>query len=129
MTRKLSLCLVSLCIAAAGHLAGCASDPAGVSDPELTPDEVAALPDVAEPDHAGLAALLAAEPPETDAATYDTDEATVQTDASVDDDDDTGDTAGATDGGDAAGAAARSSLATTALLKSGLHPRASDALR
>jgi hypothetical protein len=125
MTRKLSLCLVSLCIAAAGHLAGCASDPASVSDPELTPDELAALPGDAEPDHAGLDALLAAEPPETDAATFDTDAADAQTDAAVDDSDDTDGTADDT----GAAGSARSSLATTALLKAGLHPRASDALR
>jgi hypothetical protein len=127
MTRKLSLCLVSLCIAAAGHLAGCAEshpDPAAdVDDPALTPDELAALPDVAEPDHAGLEALLAAEPPETDAATFDTDDATAPVDVAVDDTDD--DTAGA-----ATDVVARSTpLATAALLKSGLHPRASDALR
>lgn len=117
MTRMLALCLVTLCLAAASHLAGCAaSDPAPeVGDPELTPDELAALPDAAEPDHDGLAAEIAAEPPETDAATFDTDEATEQTDVAVEDTDET--------------AASPRIQPDAALLEFGLHPRASDALR
>ena len=117
MTRTLSLCLVTLCMAAAGHVVGCAgSDPApDVTDPELTPDELAALPDVADPDHAGLDAIIAAEPPETDAATFDTDEATELPDIAVDDTDEV--------------AAASAIQAHAAILKFGLHPRASDALR
>ncbi|HEX8108833.1 MAG TPA: hypothetical protein VF516_13970 [Kofleriaceae bacterium] len=112
----LPLCLVTLCLATASHLAGCAaSDPAPeVSDPELTPDELAALPDAAAPDHDGLADAIAAEPPETDAATFDTDEATEQTDVAVEDTDET---------------AASLIQPQAALLKFGLHPRASDALR
>lgn len=117
MTRMLPLCLVTLCLAAASHLAGCAaSDPAPeASDPELTPDEIAVLPDAAEPDHDGLAAAIAAEPPETDAAVFDTDEATEQADVAVEDTDET--------------AASPRIQPDAALLKFGLHPRASDALR
>jgi len=94
MTRMLSLCLVTLCIAAAGHLAGCAApDPAPeVADPELTPAELAALPTAAEPDHDALAAVIAVE---------DTDELAAQPRIQP----------------------------LAALLKFGLHPRASDALR
>jgi hypothetical protein len=116
MTRMLHLCLVTLCLSAVGHIAGCAaSDPPDVTDPELTPDELAALPDVADPDHAGLDALIAAEPPETDAATFDTDEATELPDVAVDDTDEV--------------AASSAITAHAAILKFGLHPRASDALR
>jgi hypothetical protein len=113
----LSLCLVTLCLAAASHLAGCAAPgpAAEVGDPELTPDEIAALPDAAELDHDGLADAIAAEPPETDAATFDTDEAAELTDVAVDDTDET--------------AAAPRIQPRAALLKFGLHPRASDALR
>jgi hypothetical protein len=116
MTRMLALCLVTLCLAAASHLTGCAaSGPAEVSDPELTPDELAGLPDAAEPDHDGLADAIAAEPPEADAATFDTDAATGLIDVAVEDTDET--------------AAAPRIQPRAALLKFGLHPRASDALR
>lgn len=117
MTRMLALCLVTVCLAAASHLTGCAApDPAPeLGDPALTPDELAALPDAAEPDHDGLDAVLAAEPPETDAATFDTDDATAQADVAVEDTDDT--------------AAAARIQPAAAVLKFGLHPRASDALR
>jgi hypothetical protein len=119
----LSLCLVTLCLATASHLAGCAaSDAPEVRDPELTPDEVAALPDATAPDHDDLAAILASEPPETDAATFDTDDAAALPDVAVDDSDD------GTDGTGDAAAALRYQPAA-AVLKFGLHPRASDALR
>src|ERR1044071_8110827 len=113
MTRTLSLCRVTLGMPAAGHVVGCAgSDPApDVTDPELTPDELAALPEVADPDHAGLDAIIAAEPP----ATFDTDEATELPYIAVDDTDEV--------------AAASAIQALAAILKFGLHPRASDALR
>jgi hypothetical protein len=116
MTRMLNHCLATLClVVGAAHVAGCAGSD-GSTDPELTPDEVAALPDDAsDPDHADLEAVLAAEPVETDAATFDTDEATELADAAVDDTDDA--------------AALGSIQAHAALLKFGLHPRASDALR
>jgi hypothetical protein len=114
MTRTLKLCLATLWITAVGHVAGCAAadDP---TDPELTSAEVAALPDTSEPDHAGLDAVLAAEPPETDATTFDTDDAVELADAPVDDTDEA--------------APATGIQAHAALLKFGLHPRASDALR
>ena len=117
MTRMLPLCLVTLCLAAASHLAGCAAPgPAPeVSDPELTPDELAALPDAAELDHGGLAEAIAAEPAEADAATFDTDDAAEQTDVAVEDTDEL--------------AAPPRIQPHAALLKFGLHPRASDALR
>jgi hypothetical protein len=114
-SRGLSLCLVTLCLVTASHVAGCASDASEVRDPELTPDEVAALPDATEPDHDDLAAILADEPPETDAATFDTDAAAALPDVAVDDTDDV--------------AATPRIQPDAALLKSGLHPRASDALR
>jgi len=118
MTRMWKLCLVTLCIAAAGHVTGCATpdaEPDDVADPELTPGEIAALPDAAEVDHAGLDAMLAAEPPQDDAATFDTDEATELADGPVDDTE--------------AIAASPAITAQAAILKFGLHPRASDALR
>lgn len=118
MTRMWKHCLVTLCIAAAGHVAGCATPDAGsddVADLELTPDELAALPDATEADHVDLDAMLQAEPPENDAATFDTDEATELEDAPVDDTDEVPASSGFT--------------AQAAILKFGLHPRASDALR
>jgi hypothetical protein len=115
MTRMLSVCLAAACLAAV-HLAGCAaSAPAEDIDPELSATEVAALPDTSDVDHVGLDAVLAAEPPETDAATFDTDDAAELTDVAVDDTDEV--------------AASSGIQANAAILKFGLHPRASDALR
>ncbi|HMG56681.1 MAG TPA: hypothetical protein VK601_24440 [Kofleriaceae bacterium] len=112
----LNLCLATLCITAVTRLAGCAAPaPDDVADPELTTDEAAALPDAGDADHVGLDAVLAAEPPETDAATFDTDEAAELVDVAVDDTDEA--------------AAATGFQAHAAILKFGLHPRASDALR
>src|SRR5579859_6591816 len=122
MTRMLKLSFVTLCVAAMGHVTGCATGPADITDPELTPTELAVLADVTDPDHMGLDAILSAEPPETDAATFDTDDATELPDQPVDDTDDTSDTT------DAPATTARFEAAA-ALLKFGLHPRASDALR
>src|SRR5437868_4607787 len=115
MTRMLSVCLAAACLAAV-HLAGCAaSAPAEDLDPELSAAEVAALPDTSDVDHVGLDAVLAAEPPESDAATFDNDDADTLTDIAVDDTDE---------------APAPSGIqASAAILKFGLHPRASDALR
>jgi hypothetical protein len=114
MTR-LNQVLVTLCMAAmVSHGAGCAAT--DDSDPELTPDQIAVLPgDTTDPDHAGLDAVLAAEPTEDDAATFDTADAVEQPDAPVDDNDEVGPPVGI--------------QAHAALLKFGLHPRASDALR
>ena len=116
MTRMLKLCLATLCITAVTGLAGCAAPgPDDVADPELTTDEAAALPDVGDADHLGLDAVLAAEPPETDAATFDTDAAAELADVAVDDTDEV--------------AAPTGFQSLAAILKFGLHPRASDALR
>jgi hypothetical protein len=125
MTRTLNHWLIALCTAAAlGHAAGCATSDE-VTDPALTPAETALLPDDAtDADHAGLDTALAAEPPETDADMFDTTDATPITDAPVTDD---GDSDGAGDPAPATGMFVFRPHA--ALLKSGLHPRASDALR
>jgi hypothetical protein len=97
-----------------GHVGCAASDEP--SDPELTADQVAQLPDEAtDPDHAALGDVLATEILEDDAAAFDNDDAAAVIDEPVDDNDETGDPAGL--------------QAHAALLKSGLHPRASDALR
>ena len=83
------------------------------SEPDLTADQAAALPTDADPDHgAALEAALAAEPQETDAAAYDDSDVVPFVDeAEVDPAD------------------APAVTAHAALLKWGLHPRASDALR
>jgi hypothetical protein len=114
MTRMTQV-LVTLCLAAlVSHGAGCAAT--DDTDPELTPDEVAALPDDAtDLDHAGLPAVLAAEPPEDDAATFDTADAAELPDVAVDDTDEVDAPVGI--------------QPHAALLRFGLHPRASDALR
>ena len=57
--------LVAMCL-----FVGCANAPADDPDPELTPDEVAQLPDDVL-DHQGFDLVLAAEVPEDDAATFD----------------------------------------------------------
>ena len=80
------------------------------SEPELTADQAAALPSDNDPDHgASLAAALAAEQPQADAAAYDDSDVA----SFVDQEETDGVTV----------------TAYAALLKWGLHPRASDALR
>jgi hypothetical protein len=115
MTR-MSHWIVTLCVAGwMTHVAGCAGteEPA---DPELTTEQVAALPDDAtDTDHTMLAGELATEVLDDDAATFDTADATELADDPVDDNDETGDPVGI--------------QSHAALLKFGLHPRASDALR
>lgn len=125
MTRTYHAWLLNLLAAAAlVHVAACASPEP--TDPELTPEEVAMLPgDTTDPDHSELEAALASEPPETDAATFDTDTATELPDAPVEDDEEaTGDTT-------ATGPSVSSIVIQphAAVIKYGLHPRASDALR
>ncbi|HET9624476.1 MAG TPA: hypothetical protein VFP84_24055 [Kofleriaceae bacterium] len=102
MTRMNRL-IVMLCMTGAlGHVAACAS---GAPDAdELTAADLAALPDVSDPDHADLAP--AAVTPD-DATLFDDADA-----VTVDDDE-----------------LALELAPRAALLKSGLHPRASDALR
>jgi hypothetical protein len=118
MTRMLNHLLVTLCMAGLiSHTAGCATSAAGDDgDPELTAEQIAALPDEAtDLDHVVLADVLAGEVVDDDAATFDTDEAVELPDQPVDDNDETGLPVGP--------------QALAALLKFGLHPRASDALR
>jgi hypothetical protein len=118
MTRKMTHVLVALCTAGLlGPLAGCAAqgEDDRITDPQLTGDELAALPsDVADPDHVDL---IDGTTPLDDAATFDDDQAAPVVDVAVDDDDD-----------DAASPGFEIS-AHAAILRSGLHPRASDALR
>ena len=98
--------VLALCV-----LVGCASAPVDDQDPQLTPDEVAQLPDDVL-DHQGLDLVLAAEVPQDDAATFDNVDVMETVDIPGDD----------TTASDAY-------VAYAALLKWGLHPRASDALR
>jgi hypothetical protein len=81
--------------------------------PELTADEIAQLPDGNDADHDE--ALLVAGPAEDDAAVFDDDDALLVFDEAVFDDDE--------------GQGASDVIAFQPLLKWGLHPRASDALR
>lgn len=117
--------LVALCAAGLlGPVAGCAAqgDDDRVVDPQLTSDELAALPsDVADPDHVDLVDPTTAL---DDAATFDDASAAQVVDVAVEDDDDDDALA---ELGDAAPGFQISAHA--AILRSGLHPRASDALR
>lgn len=119
--RAMTRFFVTLCMAGAiTHLAACASSNEP-TDPELTAAEVAALPsDATDPDHQGLATELATEVVPDDASTFDNADAQAIVDEPVDDSDDappTDETMPAI------------SAEAQALLKFGLHPRASDALR
>lgn len=125
MTRMNHL-LAALCMTGLiGHGAGCATGPNGdngdnneSSDPELTGSEIAVLPsDTNDASHLELAALLAAEVVVDDAATFDSDAADAVIDEPVEDDD------------EVAAPEGFSFQAHAVLLRSGLHPRASDALR
>jgi hypothetical protein len=107
MTRMLNP-LRTVCLAALLAHAGCATTDAD----ELTPEQAAALPDPADPDHAQLAPLDVVD---DDAATFDTADAEDLPDIAVHDDDELGPATGVEP--------------HAALLKFGLHPRASDALR
>ena len=112
--------LVTLCMAGAlTHAAACASNEP--TDPELTPAEASVLPgDATDPAHQALAAVLATEVVPDDAAQYDNADAQPVVDQPVvDNDDPPGDET----------MPALSFEAQAALLKYGLHPRASDALR
>jgi hypothetical protein len=113
MTRTLNHLLVTLCTAGLLAHVGCSGT--DDVDPELTPEQAAALPDTSDPDHALLAGMLDAEIVDDDAATFDTADAAEIPDVAVDDNDETGLPAGF--------------QPHAALLKFGLHPRASDALR
>ena len=126
MKKTMTRLLLTLCMAGAiSHVAACAADEP--SDPELTTAEVAMLPsDATDLDHQGLATELATEQVPDDSATFDNDDATPLVDGPVDDDDDTA-PANAAPAGETTPQITISAHA--ALLKYGLHPRASDALR
>lgn len=115
MTRMLNAFLATLCITGLiGTVAGCATGED--SDPELTGEEIAVLPsDTSDPSHLELAALLAAETVDDDAAMFDSDAVDAVVDEPVEDNDEVGPPEGF--------------QAHAALLRSGLHPRASDGLR
>lgn len=94
------------------------------AEPELTSTDAAALPADNDVDHvADLSAELAQEPAETDMAAYDDDEV----EAFIDAEGTAADDVPAPDDGGTASADGASYYA--AILKWGLHPRASDALR
>ncbi|MDB4956195.1 MAG: hypothetical protein JWO36_3764 [Myxococcales bacterium] len=112
MLRMLSLCACTI-----GLMAACANTDDAAPD-ELTPAEIAALPDATvDLDHSDLAAIQ--EIVQDDGALFDTADAVEGIDAAVDDDDDPSDDAGG----------ATSVIYYAPILKWGLHPRASDALR
>jgi hypothetical protein len=101
----------------AGPVAACSGD---IVADDLSPAELAALPDApGEVDPAELAAQLAAEPEEVDAATFETDDTLAFDDEAVVDADDPVEP-------DSAGTIAAK---VVPLLHAGLHPRASAALR
>ncbi len=109
LTKLLTLALFALGCA---HLTACVDD--GLDDeldePALTADELALLPDGLAHDHEHADDILVAGPEEDDAATFDDDEAFAGYDQEVVD-----------DGG--------AGVVAAALLRAGLHPRASDGLR
>lgn len=125
MKRLMKNLLVTLCaVGLWSHVSGCTTVE-DAPDPELTTEETSALPgDVTDPDHTGLDALLSTQTVEDDAATFDTDDSPEIVDQPVDDDEDASD-----DLGDDGLASSLHIEAHAALLRSGLHPRASDGLR
>src|SRR4051812_12739907 len=116
MTKRL---FSTLFTAALVFHTACAADERTDPDPDLgaplTPEQVAALPDTFDPAHVELAEVLAAP---DDGSAFDTDDAVEPVDQAVDDSDDPSDDAGGI-----------GVIASQPLLKWGLHPRASDALR
>jgi hypothetical protein len=106
---------IALCL----PLAACGTDPAEAEDPieepELTGAELALLPDGAADEHEHEEALLVEGANEDDAALFDDDFVVPTFDVDVVD--------------DAEAASLGGTAALLPLLKSGLHPRASDALR
>ena len=102
------------------------------AEPDLSPTEAAVLPADNDVDHADdLAAELAAEPAETDASAYDNDdvEAFVDVDGTAADDVGAVDRRRARQRGCRGGDGQIQVGYYAAILKWGLHPRASDALR
>src|SRR5688572_14435019 len=106
---------IALCL----PLAACGTDPSELEDPidepELTAEEIALLPDGAAEEHEHAEELLVEGANEDDADLFDDDLAVPAFDEDVVDD------------GEAASLGGTAALQP--LLKAGLHPRASDALR
>jgi hypothetical protein len=90
-------------------------DDLAFDEPELTPEELAMLPDGTKPDPEHADAQLVAGPEEDDASTFDDDAVELWWDEDVVDDD--------------VSSVASGPTSFQPLLHSGLHPRASDALR
>jgi hypothetical protein len=127
MTRRMNHFLGMLCaIGLMSHGMGCVTTDDADDDPELTAEQVAALPDDSDPDHAVLADWLATEPAHDDAATFDSDDAVTLVDEPGDLADDA-EVAAVT--AEPAAAAAAVDAAARPILKFGLHPRASNAFR
>lgn len=97
------------------QLAACVGEPPEepFHEPPLTDEELAQLPDDSLPDHEHTDEVLVPGPAEDDAAVFDDDEAFAPYDVAVTDDDD----------------APMTGAQLYALLRWGLHPRASDGLR
>ncbi len=108
---------IALCL----PLAGCGTEPAEdedpVVEPELTAEEIARLPDGVADEHEHDEALLVEGAEVDDAELFDDDFAVPSFDEEVVDDD------------EVAGIGGGGAAALQPLLKSGLHPRASDGLR
>jgi hypothetical protein len=107
--KRMNLAVVALC----AQLFACSDtiEPDPIDEPELSNEEQAALPDVDADDREH--ATLVEGAPEDDAALFDDDEAELVYDVEVIDNDESGSTV----------------VPYAALLKWGLHPRASDGLR
>jgi len=120
---KYIVAAIALCL----PLAACGTEPAGtgalpedpIEEPELTAAESSLLPTEAADEHAHEAAVLVEGPAEDDAALFDDDFAIPAFDEDVVDDLSSGTPT----------LAAPGASALQPLLKSGLHPRASDGLR
>ena len=109
MTKALAIAMFTVAVGATGcSVEEIEDDP--LEEAPLTAEEQALLPDGLAPDHEHDDRVLVPGPAEDDAATFDDDDAYAPLDVEVVDD-------------------APPSALYAALLKSGLHPRASDALR
>jgi len=109
--------LIALCALGCLQLVACGDDPTttdSFDEPELTPEELAELPDGLAPDPEHAEAQLVPGIAEDDAAIFDDDAAELLLDEDVIDDEEQ---------------VSPGTIAFQPLLHSGLHPRASDALR
>jgi hypothetical protein len=135
-----SLGPITLALALAGCAGNASVDDSGEVDAELSAQEAALLPDPAAETETAPLVLADAQPVDDDAALFDDAEAIETEDVMVDDDTDGFENRAVVDalGASAAGGIQQDRLETSlppiatpdaALLKWGLHPRASDALR